>query len=415
MNRMHSVTWLPTAKCFPILLMLAFCWVVSSTGSSSELAAQDLSKRVEFNQIPSPRPDGWITDLSKKISAESVAHVNMVCEEIHDRLGREMCVVVVDTIGLKSEPGRNSAHRKYATRLFNHWGVGKQGFPGLSGEYRNNGVLLFVALDDRAAEIVLGDGIDDKEKERIADQIMQNVIVENFKNDDPHSAVYEGIRAVGTRIYSVTDLDSPNMLPSVSISGKKVNKQRHRQRGFMGWLPVALPFILGGGVLGLIGLVVGGRYYMRHRPRVCPACNLNMIRLEEEQDDAFLEEPEQVEEWLGSVDYDVWGCAPCEEIIKVRYGKLFTRYSKCPSCWYITVLKVEDVLQRATYNIGGIVRVSEDCKSCNYHKTYNYRTPKKVKSSSGSSSFGSGGSFGGGGGSGFSGGSSSGGGASGRW
>ena len=142
-----------------------------------------------------------------------------------------------------------------------------------------------------------------------------------------------------------------------------------------------------------------------------------MIRLEEDQDDVFLEEPERVEEWLGSVDYDVWGCAQCEEIIKQRYGKIFTRYSQCPDCWYITVLKVKDVLRRATYTRGGQVQVTEDCKSCNYHRSYVYRTPKKVKSSSGSSSFGSGGGgfSRGGGGSGFGGGTSSGGGSSGRW
>lgn len=403
-------------RILPILLSLLFGVVGILNGP---LPAQDLSKRVENHQIPSPRPNGWITDLTKKISAESITHVNMVCEEIHDRLGREMCVVVVDTIGMKSNPGPGNPHRKFATGLFNLWGVGKQGFPGFSGEYRDNGVLLFVALDDRAAELILGNGIDDREKERIADQIMQNVVVENFMNDDPSSAVYEGIRAVGTRIFSVKDLDSPNMLPSVSVSGRKIVKgnRRHRQRGVMGWLPTAMPFLLGGGLLGCIGLVIGGRYYLRHRPRVCPKCSQNMIRLEEEQDDLFLEEPEQVEEWLGSVDYDVWGCAPCEEVIKVRYGKLFTRYSKCPSCWYITVLKVEDVLRRANYTVGGIVRVSEDCKSCNYQKTYNYRTPKRVKSSSSGSSFGSssgGGSFGGSS-SGFGGGRSSGGGASGRW
>ena len=370
--------------------------------------------RYSIHEIPSPRPNGWITDLTGTVSPEAVEHINMVCQEINERLNREMAVVVVPSIGTKSAPGRDSAHRKYATNLFNLWGVGKPGFPGMSGVYRNNGVLLFVAIEDRASEIVLGDGIDQREKERIADQITQNVIVENFKNGDPDSALYEGARAIATRIYSVTDLDSPVMLPSVSKSGRRVtnpNRKRRRQRGPITWLP----FLAGGGLLGGLGLIAGGRYYMRYRPRHCPSCSNEMIRLEEDQDDLFLEEPERVEEHLGSVDYDIWGCPDCEEIIKLRYGKLFTRYSKCPDCWYITVLTVKDVLSRATYTRGGRVRVVEDCKSCTYNKSYVYRTPKKVKSSSSSSSFGSGGGFSSGGGSGFSGGSSSGGGSSGRW
>lgn len=369
-----------------------------------------------IHEIPSPRPHGWITDLTGTVSPEAIEHINLVCQEINERLNREMTVVVVPSIGTKSAPGRENAHRKYATNLFNLWGVGKPGFPGMSGVYRDNGVLLFVAIEDRAAEIVLGDGIDQPEEERIADQITQNVIVENFNNGDADSALYEGARAIATRIFFVSDLDSPVMLPSVSKSGRRVtnpNRKRRGRRGPITWLP----YLAGGGLLGGLGLIVGGRYYMRYRPRHCPSCSNEMIRLEEDQDDMFLEEPERVEEYLGSVDYDIWGCPDCEEIIKLRYGKLFTRYSKCPDCWYITVLTVKDVLSRATYTRGGRVRVVEDCKSCNYNKSYVYRTPKRVKSSSGSSSFGSGGGggFSSGGGSGFSGGSSSGGGASGRW
>ncbi len=368
--------------------------------------------RYSITEIPTPRPNGWITDLTGKVSPEAVEHVNMVCQEINDRLGREMTVVVVPSIGTKSEPGRNSAHRRYATNLFNLWGVGKKGFPGMSGVYRNNGVMLFVALQDRAAEIVLGSGIDGREEERVADQIMENTIVQNFRNDDLNSAVYEGARGIATRIFSVTDMDSPVLLPSVSKSGRKtINRNRRRKRGPITWLP----FLAIGGAVGGVGLIVGGRYYMRYRPRHCPSCSDEMILLEEDQDDTFLEEPERVEEWLGSVDYDVWGCAKCEEILKLRYGKLLTRYSKCPDCWYITVLTVKEVLRRATYTRGGKVNVVEDCKSCSYHRSYVYRTPKKVKSSSGSSSFGSGGGGFSGGGSGFSGGSSSGGGSSGRW
>ena len=364
-------------------------------------------------EIPMPRPKGWITDLTGKVSAESVEHINMVCQELNERLDREMTVVVVPSIGEKSEPGPESAHRKYATSLFNYWGVGKKGL--LSGIYRDNGTLLFVAIDDKAAEIVLGKGIDGREELRVANSIVQDTIVPLFVNQDPDSALYEGTRAIATRIYSVTDLDSPVMLPSVSKSGRKAikpNRPRRRQRGPITWLP----FIGIGGLVGGVGLIVGGRYYMRYRPRHCPSCSDEMIRLEEDQEDVFLEQPEQVEEWLGSVDYDVWGCPKCEEILKLRYGKLFTRYSKCPDCWYITVLTVKDVLRRATYTRGGQVQVVEDCKNCNYHKSYIYRTPRKVKSSSGSSSFGSGrsGGFSSGGG-GFGGGSSSGGGASGRW
>ncbi len=387
-----------------LLLVISCSFLVVVTETLSAQTQQPIT----IDDIPTPRPAGWITDLTGTVSEEAVEHINMACQEINDRLKREMCVVVVSTIGGPSKPGKNSAHRQFGKNLFNLWGVGKPGLPMMSGVWKDNGVLLFVAIDDKAAEILLGDGIDGREEERIANQIMQNVVIENFRNGDYNSGLYEGIRTCGTRIFSVADLDAPPMLPSVSLSGQRLlnDDRRHKPRGPITWLP----WILGGGVFGGLGLLMGGRYYIRYRPRQCPKCKNEMSLLEETQDDEFLEEPQQIEERIGSVDYDVWGCARCKEILKLRYGKLFTRFSKCPKCWYITVLQVRKVIRYANYTVGGKVRVVEDCKSCSYSHDYTYLTPKKVKSSGSSSGFSGGSSS-----SGFSGGSSSGGGASGRW
>ena len=356
-------------------------------------------------EIPSPRASGgtaWCINMTGKISPEAISHINTVCEEVHQKVNKEMTVVVISTTS-----GRN--HRQFGTDLFNHWGVGKW---GVGSVFRNDGIMLFVALDDRRAEIILGKGIDDRRKERTAQQIIDDVIVPNFKADDPGSGLYEGIRTCATRLLAVAELDSPVQLPSVAASGGGVRAKvrQHKRRGPITWWP----WILGITGVGGICAVFGGRYYLRYRPRHCPNCSEEMVLLKEEHDDTFLEDPEIVEENLGSVDYDVWACLKCDEVLKLRYGKLFTRYTKCPKCWYITVHRIERVLVNATYSHGGKVRVVEQCKSCNYHRSYTYRTPMKVRSTSSSS----GSSFGGsssGGGSGFGGGSSSGGGAGGGW
>ncbi len=374
-----------------VLLAVGLGWTV-------DLCAQQLL----VTDIPSPRPNGWIVDLSGTVSEEAVENINRVCQEVNERLGREMCVVVVpSTHGVE--------HRVFATNLFNHWGVGKPGIPGAPGIWRDNGIMLFVATDDRQAWIALGDGIDGPEQTRIVQQIIDDVVLPNYRAGDGNSALYEGIRSCATRVYSVSDLDAPATLPSVSGVSASRPVRKHRRGGPITWIP----WMLGGALIGGVGLLAAGRYYMRYRPRKCPKCSGEMILLEEEHDDQYLNESEQTEEQLGSVDYDVWACLSCENVQKIRYGKLLTRYSKCPKCWYVTVLKVEDVMVRANYNHGGKVRVTEDCQSCDYHRSYTYRTPKRVQSTSSGSSFG--GSSGGGGSSGFSGGSSSGGGAGGGW
>ena len=341
--------------------------------------------------IESPRPDGWIVDTSGILSNEAREHISQVCEEVHQRLGKEMTVVVINTTNGKH-------HRQFATDLFNYWGVGSS--------MKNDGVLLFAAMQDRQSELVLGDGVDSDENVRVAQQIMDHVVVPRFREDDPGSAMYEGIRACATRIYAVSDLDAPPELPSAKLNRAALRKHQRR----LGLLPWLL------GVLGLagVGSVFGGRYWMRYHQRYCESCQNKMILLSETEDDAHLDRGEIIEEQIGSVDYDVWACLGCKEVLKIRYGKLWTRYSTCPQCRYRTRGKVSRTIRQATTFRGGVVQVDESCQNCTYQHSHTYRTPRiaKVKTSSG----GFGGSFGGGGSSsGFGGGSSSGRGASGGW
>lgn len=340
--------------------------------------------------IPSPRPEGWLVDLSGTLNKEETTYINEVCEEVFQTVGREMTVVVIETTN-----GMN--HRKFGTDLFNHWGVGSA--------MRDNGILLLAAIKDRRAEIVLGDGVDSKEEERVAQQIMDTIIVKNFQQKDPGSALYEGIRACATRILGVSDLQAPPELPSAAVK-REAHRKYQRQKNLIPWL-------LGGLGLGGLGLVIGGRYWIRYRPRDCEVCNDQRVLLDEAKDDDFLEPAERLEERIGSVDYDVWACLTCEKVLKIRYGKFWTRYSFCPQCEYATKSKITRTLIQATTSRGGKVLVEEHCANCSYYDRHTYYTPKivKSKSSSSGSSFGGGG----GGGSGFGGGSSSGGGASGSW
>ncbi len=376
---------------------------LSGLGCFAAASAQEVL-RVE--EIPSPRANKepiWCVDMTGRISAEAHDHINRLCEEVHQRSNKELCVVVV----YKTKPEEVQA---YGTRLFNHWGVGKWGF---GGKFRNDGIMLIAALDDRRAAIVLGDGIDDQRKVITAQKIINDVVVPNFAAGDSGSALYEGIRACATGLLVIADLDSPTVLPSVARDGRteRIDVRQQQRRGWWPWMPWILGFTALSGLTSVFGL----RHYLRYRRNYCEHCqDRPMVLLSEIEDDHFLDPPELLEEQLGSVDYDVWCCMNCKQVRKYRYGRWFTRYTKCPKCWYITVHRVEAIIQHATYRVGGKVRVIEECKSCSYKHTYYYRTPKKVRieSSGGGGGWSSGG---GGGGSGFGGGSSSGGGASGGW
>ena len=364
---------------------------VDGTKTKPRSEIKDRIGKITPYNIPTPRPEGWVVDLTNSLNKQESDHINEVCEEVFQTVGREMTVVLIETTG-------GVKHRQFGKELFNHWGVG--------GAVRNNGILVFAAIKDRQAEILLGSGIDTTEQRRIAQQIMDNVMVPNFKAKDPGSALYEGARSCAARIFLISDLKAPPELPGAAE--KRATRQRYQRQKNL------IPWILGALGLGGLGLVVGGRYWIRYRPRDCEHCNDRRVLLDEAQDDEFLDPPERLEERIGSVDYDVWACLTCEQVAKIRYGKFWTRYSFCPQCEYATKAKITRTLIAATTSHGGKVLVEESCCNCSYYDGHTNHTPRIRKSSSSSSGFG-GGSRGGGGGSGFGGGRSSGGGASGSW
>lgn len=343
------------------------------------------------DEIPDPRPRGWVTDLTRTLAPADREALEAACAEVAAAGEGELAVAVVDTIG-GADP------RTFATGVFNHWQLGRAG--------RDDGILIFAALDDHAAEIILGDGVDDDAQVAISEGIMQEEMVPRFREGDAARALLAGARACRARILAAPRGGaSPSSSPSPEpepFQSARYSDDTSRESSVTDD-PVVLG---GGGVLGLLGLLGGGRFLLRRRPRKCPSCRMPMQRLDEAADDAHLEQAEKVEERIGSVDYDVWGCSSCGEITKLRYGAIFTRYSSCPQCFSRTKSSHSSTIRSATYSSGGLIEVTETCANCSYQNQYQRSTPRLQRSSSGSSFS----SRGGGGG-----GHSSGRGASGRW
>ena len=81
----------------------------------------------------------------------------------------EIAVLVVGTTG-------DETIEHYATRTFNSWGIGKAD--------KNNGVLLLVAIDDRALRIEVGTGLEKTLTDGEAEEIIYGTITPEFKAGD---------------------------------------------------------------------------------------------------------------------------------------------------------------------------------------------------------------------------------------
>lgn len=360
------------------------------------------------DRLPRPTPGNMVIDQARVIQDFSKNQLEELCREIKNFRKSELVILTVQDTG-------NVDPEKYATNYFNRCEIGES--------QNNNGLLVFAAMQQRTASVIIGEGLDTPENRKLCRTIAEEVMVPRFKRNDPAGAMFGGGFAAARQILGYKDLAN-------RIEGKTNREHRVRKKNS----PDRKMFFIGlagAGVLGIGGFsFFWSRYQIRYGKRDCKSCQTEMVMLDEQKDDTFLDPPERIEERIGSVDYDVWACLSCDEVTKYRYGKFFTRYSKCPRCRYKTRNKVTRTIRAATQNRGGKVRVTETCVNCDYHKTWTYSTPRLPKpskksrksggggfrigtSSSGSSRSSWGGGFGGGGSS-SRGGSSRGGGSA-RW
>ncbi|HEX3555291.1 MAG TPA: TPM domain-containing protein [Thermoanaerobaculia bacterium] len=136
-----------------------------------------------LEQIPSPRPTGWVTDLTGTLPLQTVAELNRVGDQVKAQTGVEMAVVVVGAAD-------GATARDLATRLFKAWGIGERG----------RGLLVFVTLGDLKTEIVLGDRIRDAARVRAGEAVVREEMTPRFQNGDAAGAVLLGAAACGRRL-----------------------------------------------------------------------------------------------------------------------------------------------------------------------------------------------------------------------
>lgn len=189
----------------------------------------------------------------------------------------------------------------------------------------------------------------------------------------------------------------------------EITEYFRRSIGF--WIFMTLIFPLP--LLAYLPIHFARKRHYRNHARNCKLCNAPMTKLNEVEDDQYLTKPQQVEESIHSVDYDVWKCTSCQATESWHFVNRWSKYTYCPKCkakaWYRVSNRT---LVAATYSSSGTGEEVHSCKACGHSKRSTYTIAQLTSSSSsdssgGSSSSSSGGSWGGG--------SSGGGGATSSW
>lgn len=412
--------------------MNASHWRLVAAAAVVVLAGAPVARGQEIPaEVGGPRPAGRVVDTTGRLSADERREITTLLDGIAAQTRGDMMVVVIPTT-------RGAPHRQFATDLFNRWQLGSA--------TRDDGLLLFAALDDRRAEIILGSGLDDAARQAKSQRVMNDAMLPEFKAGRPGAAIRRGALACATEILgggaearnepepatpaviaaAGPAIGDPGAIPAELPPGADGLAEPAVPRPWVAPPPPAPEGLPWGGLAalgsGLTATGAGGyglwHLATRRRRRSCPRCHVEMIKLDEFHDDTHLDGAQQTEETVGSVDYDIWTCPSCAHVDKVRYGRFFTRYSRCPSCKAVTTLTTTSRVRSPTTASEGVEEVTESCGHCNRHVQFRRSIPRLSAQTSshvnwsGSSSGGRSVSSGGGS---FGGGRSSGGGASGSW
>lgn len=377
----------------------------------------------------------WVSNPDGILSAEAEAAINGQLRQLAQQTSAEFAVVVVDDLDQDID--------EFATALFRRWGLGKKD--------TNNGLLLIIAKDQREMVFRTGGGLEGLLPDGLLGSIIRNEIRPRFREDDYDGGVQAGVEAVskvlsspegreeilsryandsaddlsGDQIFKIylylCALFAATMLALLIItlwhSKGKDRYGRYQSLDKIYSTELLFAFVsLGMSLVALIPLLII-RHQLRRGKHLCPNCGTRMQLVDEVHDNDFLSRAQDLEEQIGSVDYDVWLCPQCAETEIIPYIQHSRAYTECPVCHARTMRVISDrVTLEPTTRHEGIRTITRQCLNCGFQDQENRRLPKEqvpvVIIPGGGGGHGGGGGFGGGS---FGGGFTAGGGARGGW
>lgn len=184
-------------------------------------------------QVAVPKLTARVTDLTGTLGAQQRTALEERLAAFETSKGSQIAVLIVPT----TEP---EAIEQYSIRVAEQWKVGRQGV--------DDGVLLLVAMKDRALRFEVGYGLEGALPDAVAKRIIEEYIVPRFKQGDFHGGIDAGV----TRIMSVIEGEP---LPPPA----RASQARSRGSGLEELLVIGfmLVFVVGGIIRAMFGRAVG--------------------------------------------------------------------------------------------------------------------------------------------------------------
>lgn len=182
--------------------------------------------------LGSLQPRGMVSDYAGVLSQDEESSLESTIRSYEQQTGNEIGVAVIDSL-------KGGDIDDFANKLFARWGVGKKA--------ADNGVLLLVAITDRAARIEVGYGLEPTLTDAVAGRILREQMFPSFKE----GRYGEGISLAVGRIISVATGTKQDMAVAESASARWNE---------IGEFPATVTIVVIASLIGLnLGIAVGGR------------------------------------------------------------------------------------------------------------------------------------------------------------
>jgi uncharacterized protein len=128
-----------------------------------------------------PAPTRWVEDRAGLMSEPARAALDVRLEAYQQATGHQVVVWIGKTLG-------GAPLDDWAVRTFAAWKVGQAKL--------DDGVAIFVLAEDRAIDIEVGYGLEDKVPDAVASRIIREVMAPKLRASDPDGAITAGTNAV---------------------------------------------------------------------------------------------------------------------------------------------------------------------------------------------------------------------------
>lgn len=146
--------------------------------------------QLDFKSLPRPGERDFLLDEAGLIQPEDQKKIRALCDDLLTKKATPIIVVTIKSMA--AHGGAGLRIETFARLLFDQWQIGHA---ELGGKTWNTGILLLVSTGDRKARIELGAGWG-REQDDLCKQIMDDLIIPEFKADDFSAGIVAGVEAL---------------------------------------------------------------------------------------------------------------------------------------------------------------------------------------------------------------------------